>query len=96
MAAENLLKLFFLKLDGNDVAAVMCFDYRNTRFLYNSGYDNRCRHLNVGLLSKVLSLKDGIEQGLKRYDFLKGDEVYKKRLGAEPVEIQRCNVALDP
>jgi hypothetical protein len=35
----------------------------------------------LGLLCKILSMKDAIEKGLKNYDFLKRGETYKYRLG---------------
>ena len=50
--------------------------------------------LNVGLLSKVLSIRDAIQSGLRTYDFLKGDEAYKRRLGGRPLPLYRCRVEL--
>ncbi len=76
------------------VATVMCFDYNNTVYLYNSGYDPPHSYLSVGLLSKVLSIKDSIERGRKRYDFLKGAEEYKYRLGGKEIPIYCCSIAL--
>jgi len=94
MAANGILRLGFLELDGNPAAAVMCFDYNATLFLYNSGYDKRFETLNVGLLSKVFSIKDAIMRGCTKYDFLKGSEIYKQRLGAKPVQLYRCHIEL--
>jgi CelD/BcsL family acetyltransferase involved in cellulose biosynthesis len=62
------------------------------RYLYNNGYDGAKRRWSVGLLSKVLSLKDAIETGLSRYDFLKGAEAYKQRLGGREIELLRYRV----
>ena len=92
MSAARILKLFFLDLDETPAAAVMCFDYRSTRYLYNNGYDDRHRTLSIGLLSKVLTIKDGIQRGNVRYDFLKGKESYKRRLGGKPVQLHRCRI----
>ena len=94
MARENLLKLYFLDLDGTPAAAVMCFDYDSTIYLYNNGYDGRFSSLSVGLLSKVLTIKESIQRGKKKYDFLKGTEDYKHRLGGKPVPLYRCQVRL--
>ena len=85
----------FLDIDGVPAAGVMCFDYKHTIFLYNNGYDPRFGHLSVGLLSKVYSIKDSIEQKRLRYDLLKGNEVYKKRLGSTPVPLYRLKIDLD-
>jgi CelD/BcsL family acetyltransferase involved in cellulose biosynthesis len=94
MSQENLLKLFFLDLDGTPAAAVMCFDYNNTMYLYNNGYDGRFSSLSVGLLSKVLAIRESILRGRKKYDFLKGTEEYKHRLAGKPVPLYRCQVKL--
>jgi CelD/BcsL family acetyltransferase involved in cellulose biosynthesis len=94
MAEARILKLFFLDLDETPAAAVMCFDYNSTVYLYNNGYDNRYRSLSVGLLSKVFTIQDSIRRGKNKYDFLKGTEVYKHRLGGKPVQLYRCQVKL--
>ena len=94
LAEIKILKLFFLELDGKPVAASMCFDYQSTMYLYNNGYDRHYSSLSVGLLSKVLSLKKGIQSGNRTYDFLKGSEVYKQRLGGQPVQLYRCMIEL--
>ena len=94
MALRGLVRLGFLDIDGAPAAAVMCFEYSGTVYLYNSGFDPRFRHLNAGLLCKVLSIRDSIERGKKVYDFLKGAEIYKQRLGGRPAPLQRCRVLL--
>jgi CelD/BcsL family acetyltransferase involved in cellulose biosynthesis len=92
MAEARILKLFFLDLDEAPAAAVMCFDYNSTVYLYNNGYDNQYRSLSVGLLSKVLAIQDSIQRGKNKYNFLKGTEAYKHRLGGKPVQLYRCQV----
>ena len=94
MAQANLLKLFFLDLDGTPAAAVMCFDHNSTIYLYNNGYDGRYSSLSVGVLSKVLAIRESILWGKSKYDFLKGTEEYKQRLGGIPVSLYRCQVKL--
>ena len=89
LLAADVLRLFFLELDGVRVAATLCMDYRGTRFLYNSGFDRAYNHLSVGLLLKVLCLRDAIESGMSYYDLLRGDERYKYDLGAVDVQIYR-------
>jgi CelD/BcsL family acetyltransferase involved in cellulose biosynthesis len=94
MADAGLLRLYVLELNAVQVAMSLCFDFNNTRHLYNSGFDPRFRALSVGLLCKVLSIKDAIEQGRRKYDFLKGAEVYKYRLGGREVPLYSCLVEL--
>ena len=94
LAAWGLLRLFFLELDEKPIAAVMCFDYQLTRYLYNNGYDSSYSTLSAGLLSKVLSIQAAIQAGIKTYDFLKGAEPYKRRLGGQPVLLYECRLEL--
>jgi len=94
MAAQHMLKLAFLELDGQPVAAVLCFDNGSTVYLYNSGYDMHFSSLSVGLLSKVLSIKDSIQRGRRKYDFLKGDEKYKRYLGGRPLPLFSYRIQL--
>jgi CelD/BcsL family acetyltransferase involved in cellulose biosynthesis len=94
MAGIGLLRLGVLELDNQPVAAIMCFDYNNCIYLYNSGYDPRYTSLSAGLLSKVLAIKDSIEKGKKRFDFLKGEEIYKYHLGGKEVPLYRCQIAI--
>jgi CelD/BcsL family acetyltransferase involved in cellulose biosynthesis len=95
MAESGLLRLFFLEVDRQPAASVMCFDYRSTVYLYNNGYDNRFDRRSVGLLCKVFSIRDSIERGRRKYDFLKGGEIYKRRLGSTPSQLMRCQVILN-
>ena len=95
LATWRMLKLFFLELDEKPIAAVMCFDYQSTRYLYNNGYNSRYRELSAGLLSKVLSIKESFQAGIKTYDFLKGTENYKRRLGGRPVALYQCRLELN-
>jgi CelD/BcsL family acetyltransferase involved in cellulose biosynthesis len=92
MAQQGFLRLFFLDIDRVPAAGVMCFDYNDTLFLYNNGYNPQFSHLSPGFLSKVYSIRDGIEQGKLWYDLLKGDEGYKKRLGSTPVPLYHLKI----
>lgn len=95
MSEERVLRLFVLTLRAEPVAAALCFDYRDTVYLYNSGYDPRYRSLSVSLLCKVLSIKHSIGLGRKKYDFLKGAEPYKYQLGGKEVRLSRCRAVLE-
>ncbi|MBI2830268.1 MAG: GNAT family N-acetyltransferase [Chloroflexi bacterium] len=94
MGEAGILRFGVLELDTLPVAMVMCFDYNNNVYLYNSGYDPRYNYLSVGLLSKVLYIKDCIEKHRRKFDFLKGDEAYKYQLGGKEVPIYSCQIAL--
>jgi CelD/BcsL family acetyltransferase involved in cellulose biosynthesis len=68
----------------------LCFDYNNDIYLYNSAYDPAYSSLSVSLLLKVFNIRDAVENGKKRFDFLSGDEPYKYDLGGHDVPLYRC------
>lgn len=94
LAVEGVLRLYVLDVEKQPVSSVLCFDYNGTRYLYNSGYDEQFDALSVGVLSKIFSIKAGIEMGCRHYDFLKGAEVYKKRIGGTEVPLYRLRMSL--
>ena len=94
MAEIGLLRLGILQISKMPAAMTLGFDYNGTYYLYNSAYDPQFGHLSVGLLCKVLCLKDSIERGGKKWDFLKGGESYKYRLGGHKVPIYNCQITI--
>ncbi len=90
LAKEGLIRLYELELDARPVASVLCFDQGGQLLMYNSGYDPEYAGLSVGLVSKALLLRDGIESGRHCVDFLRGDEPYKYSLGGKDQTIYRC------
>ena len=92
MAQARLLKLGILELNALTVATVMYFDYNNKIYLYNSGHDPQYNFLSVGFISKVLCIKDSIERDRGKFDFLKGAEEYKHRLGGKEVTLYCCQI----
>ena len=95
MAQLGLLRLYFLEIDGQAVAASLCFDYASSRLLYNSGYNPEFGYYSVGLLLNALCLRSAIEEGggsgaaagykrISYFDFLRGSESYKHHLGGSP------------
>jgi CelD/BcsL family acetyltransferase involved in cellulose biosynthesis len=94
MAETSLLRAGILELDGKPVATLVAFDYNDTLYLYNSGYDPQYSYLSVGILSKALLIKDSIERGKKKFDFLKGGERYKYHLGGKEIRLQKYRIVL--
>jgi CelD/BcsL family acetyltransferase involved in cellulose biosynthesis len=88
LAEAGWLKLYFIEVNDVKAAAMLCFDYNNEFLLYNSGYDpEQFGNLSPGNVLTSYTIQHAIELGRTRYDFLRGDEVYKFRFGAvaEPV-----------
>lgn len=95
--SERMARMFTELLDGEGwrldllygdgsrlAAAVMGYADESGYYLYNSAYDPAIRTASPGvvLLSELIRL--AIEDDLEVFDFLKGDETYKLRLGARP------------
>jgi len=94
MAEIGLLRLGILQLDKVPAAMTMGFDYDGSHYLYNSAYDPQFGYLSVGLLCKVLCLKESIERGKRKWNFLKGGEPYKYQLGGQEVPLYSCQITI--
>ncbi len=94
IARARLLRFGVLDLDSVPVAMILYFDYNNCVYLYNSGYAPQYDSLSVGLICKVLSIQESIQEGKKRFDFLKGNEAYKYHLGGREVPLSRCKITI--
>jgi len=94
MAEIGLLRFGILELDTLPAAMTIGFDYNDSHYLYNSAYDPQYNSLSVGLLCKVLCLKESIEKGKKIFDFLQGGEPYKYHIGGREIPLYRCQIVI--
>lgn len=84
---EGLALLDGWRLDAlqvEDSCAAMVFGYSDHTgyYLYNSAFDPRYSDASPGVVLLGSMIEQAIEEGMSRFDFLKGDEEYKFRLGA--------------
>jgi CelD/BcsL family acetyltransferase involved in cellulose biosynthesis len=82
LAARGWLRLGVLNVDGDDAAVLYGFAYEGTLALYNAAYDPNLAGLSVGIACAAYAIRAAIGEGLRSYDFLRGDEPYKYDLGA--------------
>ena len=94
LAEIKLLRFGILELDKLPAAMIMGFDYNDAMYLYNSAYDPQYNSLSVGLLSKVLCIKESIKRGRKKWDFLRGAEGYKYQLGGNEIPLYNCQITI--
>jgi CelD/BcsL family acetyltransferase involved in cellulose biosynthesis len=92
LAAQDLIRLYFLEIDESRVAAVLGFNCGDEIWLYNSGFDPEFSGASVGLVSKALVLRQAIEDGKNCYDFLRGSEPYKYDLGGRDLKVYRVTL----
>ena len=90
-----MLRYGILEVASQPAAVIMGFDYNQAMYLYNSAYDPQYDSLSVGLLSKVLCIKESIARGRKKWDFLKGAERYKYQLGGSEIKLYNCRITIE-
>ncbi len=83
MHEKGWLYLAFIELNGAKAAAMLAFSYMDRLLIYNSGYDPaNYAELSPGIVLTSYIIEDAISRGVKVFDFLQGNEVYKYRFGA--------------
>ena len=72
------LRLDFLVLEGRPITCEYLFNNNNSVFSYQSGYDPEFSSIGAGNISLTSAIKSAIEDGYRTFDFLRGNESYKK------------------
>lgn len=82
-----------LEVEGGNASACM-FGYRDSDcyYLYNSSFDPAYSAFSPGVVLLAALIEKMIIAGRSRFDFLKGGETYKRRMGAahRPLYTVRC------
>lgn len=86
---KGWLELSFLRIKGEEAAAFFSFDFQDSKYLYNSGYDPDFGRLSPGILLAAFSIQEAIKNGKKKFNLLRGREDYKYRLGGKEEKIYR-------
>jgi CelD/BcsL family acetyltransferase involved in cellulose biosynthesis len=78
------LQMSFLTINGEACACYFNFVYDSQVQVYNSGLNlTKFSHLGPGIILLAFNIKYAIEHGFKAFDFLRGNESYKYRMGAK-------------
>ncbi|MEG3581472.1 MAG: GNAT family N-acetyltransferase [Chloroflexota bacterium] len=88
---NNYGDLNFLTVNGSYVATSFYFVQDSKISVYNSGFDQSFSELSVGLLNHVLNIKKRIDT-FEEFDFLRGSENYKFRLGCESKNLIKIEI----
>jgi CelD/BcsL family acetyltransferase involved in cellulose biosynthesis len=90
---DGTLQLMFLEIEQQRAAALFNFDYADRIWVYNSGLDpDLFSALSPGVVITAQAIEHAIEIGREEFDFLRGDESYKYRFGAEDTTVYRLQV----
>ena len=79
-----------LQAGGRPLASAIMLRQRNTDCIYNMAYDMSLAEEHVGSAPGVVLVSYLVERSLdhgRRFDFLKGAQDYKLRLGGVPVDL---------
>ncbi len=81
---RGLVEFHWLEIDSRPVAAEFQLVGRGTLYAYQAGIDPASIKLQPGKAIYLAILRQAIESGSRAFDFLRGDEPYKARFGAQP------------
>lgn len=93
---QGWLRVHQLYVGERMAAAAVVLHWGQTASYYQSGWDVTMAELQVADLLLAHSIRRAIDEGMRRYDFLRGAEAYKSRFGAVPVPQVMYEVAAQP
>jgi CelD/BcsL family acetyltransferase involved in cellulose biosynthesis len=90
------LQMSFLTINGEAAASYLNFLYEGHVQVYNSGLNmTRYSHLSAGIVLLAYNIKYAIEHGYQVFDFLRGNETYKYRMGAKDTGVFNLEARLE-
>ncbi|MDQ4024715.1 MAG: GNAT family N-acetyltransferase [Actinomycetota bacterium] len=90
------LRMDFLEVGGRAIASTFGFEVDGVFYLYNSAYEPDAARLSPGLMLVSELVKESIERGFEKFDFLRGPERYKYQLGSQAVPLNNVRVIRSP
>ncbi len=73
------LWLSVLRVDGGAVGAIYAMALADTCYYYQAGFDPAASAVSPGTLLVAHSIRRAIDEGKAHFDFMRGDEPYKRR-----------------
>ena len=85
---KHWLQMSFLTINDEPAAAYLNFVYGDSVLVYNSGLlPDKYGHLSAGIILLANNIRNAIENGYKIFDFLRGNEIYKFRMGGQETRV---------
>lgn len=78
-APRGWIWLSVLEVEGRTVGTLYAMRLRDTCYFYQAGFDPACSALSPGTVLVAHTVRRAIDEGLTQFDFLRGDEPYKRR-----------------
>lgn len=92
-ASSSKLLVGLLRIDGQPASGTICFRELDSIAMYLTGMDPRFSEVRPGWQITTCFLQYAIKNRVNRFDFLRGNEDYKARLGASPTAQRRWLVS---
>ncbi|MDF1519813.1 MAG: GNAT family N-acetyltransferase [Brevefilum sp.] len=89
---QGWLQLAFFTLDGEKAAANLSFNFNNRLWLYNSGWEWEYRDYSPGWVLLAYLIEWAAENGIREFDFMRGDEPYKYKFGGVDRHVFRVTI----
>lgn len=74
---KGILRFCFLFAGNNPIASIYIFKYDIKYYYYQAGFDITWHKISPGMLLFDYAIRLAIEEGIKEFDFLQGNEEYK-------------------
>jgi dTDP-4-amino-4,6-dideoxygalactose transaminase/CelD/BcsL family acetyltransferase involved in cellulose biosynthesis len=92
--ASGWLRLWLLEIDGRAAAAWYGFRYGGAEWFYQSGRDMSAGGDAVGFVLLCHTIREAMNDGMREYRLLRGDEAYKARFADRDPGLQTVALAL--
>lgn len=87
LAEAGAFRLWLLDTPDGPIASFLCLEWDGNVGLYNSGFRPDRAALAPGLILLAHVIRDAIDRGCRRFDFLRGEERYKYDFGPTPEDV---------
>ena len=83
MLASGRLRLWRLDVGTETIGVIECFRHGDTVAFYTTGFDREWQRFGPGSRVMAVAISAAIAEGASGFDFLRGDEPYKRLWGTE-------------
>lgn len=87
------LRLWFLEADGRTVAAWHGLRFADVEYYYQAGRDPNWEGPAIGFVLLAHSIRSGIEDGMREYRFLRGEQPFKYRFANGDLGVETFGLA---
>ncbi|MEW6198909.1 MAG: GNAT family N-acetyltransferase [Planctomycetota bacterium] len=85
-AERDWVRAIVMEREGVRQGVLLAFHWRGTASFYQMGWDPDTPIQSPGVVLLAESIEQAVREGLSRYDFLRGDEPYKRKWTTPAVE----------